>query len=250
MRFDAFGVTLRITGVEEDDLESVPGRESASGSPATELSVVRDERAGFVVLRDEEVVLRLATREQASRYAVGEIEHAIAELAPDLVFLHSGVVAIGGKALLVVGDSHSGKSTLVRALLEAGATYYSDEYAVIDAEGLVHPYARPLSIRDGDVSVRVHADELGAEVGSEPVEVGGVLLVRYDPDEATHAVERLGSGQALLALMQHTAITRRSPELVLDALGRMVEGAVVLSGRRGDAEALAAFLIDTPPWAG
>ena len=34
-------------------------------------------------------------------------------------------------------------------LLRAGAVYYSDEYAVVDPWGRVHPFAKPLSIRDG-----------------------------------------------------------------------------------------------------
>ncbi len=31
----------------------------------------------------------------------------------------------------------TGKTTLVKAMVEAGATYYSDEFAVLDKEGLV-----------------------------------------------------------------------------------------------------------------
>src|SRR4051794_20574153 len=59
--------------------------------------------------------------------------------------------------------SHSGKTTLVAALVRAGATYYSDEYAVFDAQGSVHPYARPLGIRDGngDRPRRCPVQELG-----------------------------------------------------------------------------------------
>jgi hypothetical protein len=34
--------------------------------------------------------------------------------------------------------SYSGKTTLVSELIRAGATYYSDEYAVIDERGRVH----------------------------------------------------------------------------------------------------------------
>jgi hypothetical protein len=40
----------------------------------------------------------------------------------------------------------SGKTILVRTLLAQGAGYMSDEYAVINPTGRVHPYARPLSV--------------------------------------------------------------------------------------------------------
>ena len=65
------------------------------------------------------------------------------------MFVHAGVVAVDGRALLLPGGSFTGKTTLVAALLRAGAQYGSDEYAVLDEAGLVLPaYPRPLSIRN------------------------------------------------------------------------------------------------------
>jgi hypothetical protein len=50
--------------------------------------------------------------------------------ASDWTFVPAGVVALGRRALVIPGESFSGKSTLVRALVERGTAYYSDEYAV------------------------------------------------------------------------------------------------------------------------
>src|SRR5262245_28191234 len=52
----------------------------------------------------------------------------IAENARDRVFVHAGAVGWKGRALLLPGRTFAGKSTLVAALVRAGATYYSDEY--------------------------------------------------------------------------------------------------------------------------
>ena len=71
----------------------------------------------------------------------------LAEWARERVFGHAGVVAHEGKALMVPARSMCGKSSLVKALLRAGAEYFSDEFAVLDTEGRVHPYPRRLSIR-------------------------------------------------------------------------------------------------------
>src|SRR5918994_2119193 len=71
-----------------------------------------------------------------------DLQLHVAEFAPRRVFVHAGVVGWRGRAILLPGASHAGKSTLVAALLRAGATYYSDEYAVLDLSGRVHPYAR------------------------------------------------------------------------------------------------------------
>ena len=65
----------------------------------------------------------------------GQLRFCVAEKATRRVFLHAGVVAWNGGAILIPGRSHSGKSRLVEALVHRGATYYSDEYAVLDARG-------------------------------------------------------------------------------------------------------------------
>ena len=54
----------------------------------------------------------------------------IAELAPHQLFIHAGVVAWKGKAIVIPGRSFAGKSTLVAEFVREGAIYYSDEYAV------------------------------------------------------------------------------------------------------------------------
>jgi hypothetical protein len=74
----------------------------------------------------------------------------IAEHARARVFVHAGAIGWRGSALVIAGRTHTGKSTLVAALVRAGATYYSDEYAVLDANGRVHPYLRPISLRGTD----------------------------------------------------------------------------------------------------
>ena len=61
----------------------------------------------------------------------------------DCLFIHTGVVGWQGRAIVIPGRSMTGKTTPVKVLVEAGATYYSDEFAVLDKQGQVHPY--PLS---------------------------------------------------------------------------------------------------------
>ena len=61
-----------------------------------------------------------------------DISSFVGEHASRRVFVHAGVVAIDGGAVLIPGKSFSGKTTLTRALVEQGGVYYSDEFAVID----------------------------------------------------------------------------------------------------------------------
>src|SRR5438105_4028110 len=94
--------------------------------------------------------LRLARtmdREELLRVFESDLRLTVAEFARRRVFVHAGVVGWRGQAIVLPGRTHTGKSTLVAELLRAGATFYSDEYAVLDARGRVHPYPEPLSLR-------------------------------------------------------------------------------------------------------
>ena len=72
------------------------------------------------------------------------LDDAVVQRLTTLRAVHAGAVLWGERALLLPGVTHAGKSSLVAELLRRGATYFSDEYALIDSEGRVHPYPRPL----------------------------------------------------------------------------------------------------------
>ena len=76
------------------------------------------------------------------------VRFSVAELTDRRVFVHAGVVGWKNRAILIPGKSFAGKTSLVAELVKAGATYYSDEFAVLDSQGLVHPYHKPLSLRE------------------------------------------------------------------------------------------------------
>jgi hypothetical protein len=153
------------------------------------------------------------------------------------VFVHAGVVGWRGQGILLPGRSFHGKTTLVAALVRAGATYYSDEYAVLDAHGRVHPYPRLLSIRKegGDGTRRCPPEALGGVAGSQPLPVGLIAVTEYHSGEQWR-VSPLSPGQAALALVANTVAARRKPAAVLAAVQRVVSRAPALKGVRGEAE--------------
>jgi hypothetical protein len=169
----------------------------------------------------------------------------IAVDATDFIAVHAGVVGYGDRAIVMPGVSFSGKSTLVRALVEAGAVYYSDEYAMFDEDGHVHPYARPLSFRPPEgAPVDVPVEELGGRAGSDPLPVGMVAVAHYRPDGQWEPRE-LSAGAGALALLEHAIPAESRPSQTLRVLKKVVSGAVVLEGERGEAEELAAALLQT-----
>jgi len=168
----------------------------------------------------------------------------VAEWTPHRVFVHAGVVGWKGLAIVIPGRSYSGKSTLVAALVRAGATYYSDEYAVFDPKGLVHPFAKPLEIRaEGEfIQSRVTIDELGGKSGSKPLPVGIVLMTGYKRG-AKWRPRKLSPGKGVLEMLFNTVSARRSPERALATLQKVTRHAAVLKGSRGDTSEIVTSLL-------
>ncbi len=166
-----------------------------------------------------------------------DLQRVVAEHAKDRIFVHAGVVSWKGRAILIPARSFSGKSTLVKALVQAGATYHSDEYAVLDDEGLVHPYPRRMVLRqpDGQFPKRVSAEELGGTTAREPLPVGLVVLTKYQ-EGARWQPRPATAGKAVMELLDNTIAVQRQPERTLNALHRLIPGARALKGVRGNAE--------------
>ncbi len=174
---------------------------------------------------------------------IGLLHVSVSCLAEGFLFVHAGAVGWKGRAIILPGLSHAGKTTLVKALVEAGATYYSDEFAVLDDEGLVHPYARPLSVRDGAGNVTQQAVEsLGGVSGTEPLPVGLVLALRYDRGAPWEPCE-LSPGQGALRLLENTVMARRRSEDALRLFGRIMQTAQAWQGERGEAAEVATLLL-------
>lgn len=173
------------------------------------------------------------------------VQLTVAEYAPRRVFVHAGVVAWKGAAILIPGLSYSGKTTLVSELIRAGATYYSDEYAVIDAGGRVHAYPRPLGIRSALTAMpaKVAAKQFGGDVGSKPLRAGLVISTRFK-ESACWRPRELSRGRGVLELLSNTVSARSQPELALHVLPKALAGAKVLKGVRGEARDIVPSILE------
>ena len=251
LAFTAYGVSVGVRVNDRSVLERVrallpPGWKAAGkptvrrlyslivGGPTSRPGVRRFN----ILYADGARLLRTHDLEETLAQLELDLELHVAERAPRRTFVHAGVVGWNGQAIVIPGRSFSGKSSLVKALVEAGASYYSDEFAVLDERGRVHPYPIPLAIRqdrDGGQPVKCRVEDLGGVVGARPLPVGLVLFTRY-VGGARFRPRRLSAGRAVLELLTHTLPARRRPERVLDTLTQAVGQALVVRGARGDAE--------------
>jgi hypothetical protein len=181
---------------------------------------------------------------EAVRLIEMHVQEAIAMQSPSHVFVHAGVVGWNGQAVLIPGRSYCGKSTLVMALTELGATYFSDEYAVLDQEGFVHPYLRELRLRDdvrGAGEGKQNAPVLGAEP-PKPLSVGLVLVSEYTVG-AVWQPSRLTCGEALFSLIENTVAIRAQPEASMRTLRHLAVNARAYKTVRGEAGLAAAAML-------
>jgi hypothetical protein len=222
-----------------------PGWQPCEESEAEyRFALISDKRGTYTVDLSGEILAKGVSLDLAIEALDSAMQSHIARNAPDRIFVHAGVVAYGGRTIVLPGKSFSGKTTLVAALVRAGAIYYSDEWAPIDRNGLVHPYAKPLSLRDNTYVPRDHpVESLGGTAGKMPLAIGAMVATTYRPG-AEWRPNRLSTGDGALALLSHTVPARERPAEALRTVNRAVDGAVLLRGERGEAEPIVPLLLD------
>ena len=198
----------------------------------------------YVLHRRYQKLKETAELDEALQTLESDLHFHIAQRARGCVFVHAGVVVWRDCAILLPGHSFSGKSTLTWALLQAGARYYSDEYAVIDPGGYVHAFARPLALRcqDDRGVIRVQAESVGSFTEAGPARVKLIAFCTYQ-----HGFEwrhwPLMPGEAMLQLMRYTVAVRQEPERTMSTLRMTVSHARSLKAVRAEASEAAFNLL-------
>ena len=245
LRGEAYRVAFEVRVDDRRLLPAVRARlpprwRATRRAPAVVLSLGHEAgSAGMVVQVEGQLAARELSHAQALDVLESELQLSVARLARPQVFVHAGVVTVDGRAILVPGRSGTGKTTLVRALVAAGAIYYSDEYAVLDREGWVHPYPRRPSVRVRGGKER-HPVPRSRGRGAAPV--GLVVETRYSA-AARWTPVALSAGEIVLALLANTVPARDRPAEVLAVLARAAGSARGIRSDRGAAARTARALI-------
>ena len=209
----------------------------------------RGLRRLHLVYDDATRVARTASFDEALGALENSLGLYVAEWARRRLFVHAGVVAWRSHVIVIPGRSHSGKSRWVEALVKAGATYYSDEYAVLDETGRVHPFPVPLSRRDAanGPTRRIPHGEIGIRPGVRRLPIGLIAVSSYR-EGARWRPRQISAGQGALTLLANCVPARQRPFEALAVLSRAVATATVLKGRRGEAEEAARSLLARADW--
>jgi Rps23 Pro-64 3,4-dihydroxylase Tpa1-like proline 4-hydroxylase len=226
----------------------LPPDSRPSDSEAHEVSYVlvpsEDAALGtYAVRRDGAVCFRAETADDAVNWLSREIDSAIAVHARAGLFVHAGVVAWRGRAIVVPGRSTTGKSTLVAELVRRGATYYSDEFAVLDDEARVHPYARPPVLR-GAVHQGRPAGNMAREIAERPALPVSLIVSMPFREGATWCPKVITGARAVLPIIDNTILARAESARTVRLAARMAPHVVTLEGVRPDAEVAAPRILE------
>lgn len=238
--FVAFGVAIRIESNRQTLLDLLrtqigsllAGRVDTIGErPVAHVCAVCAGQDGLLSLfLDGEVIARDMSEHYGLRYMTTRIKALIAESTQTHLFVHAGVVALGERAIVLPAHTSQGKTTLVRELVLRGASYYSDDVALFDRDGLVHPLPKPLSVRvpsGQHEQVEVTVESLSGVAGDRPLRVGLVLFTAFAADATWHP-RRISPADAALKLLEHTGSVRLQPRAAMEVLGKVVGGGTIL----------------------
>lgn len=247
VRLDGYGSCLTLHASDQQLLERLTDRVPRGWGVSSESlgcewrfearretdGLVTVDGAGVEATWPDVAGAQSALREELRRY--------VGFHTPNLFFVHAGVVAHSDSVIVLPGHSFAGKSTLVRALVSAGAQFYSDEYAIFDRDGRVIQYRDPLIVRGPDGRQET---DIVAEGPDRPLPVALVSITSYR-DGATWEPRRVSRADGIVALAEHVSRGRARPAEMLATFKLALKDATVLAGERGDADETAAALLAT-----
>lgn len=154
------------------------------------------------------------------------------------VRLWAAAVSWNGQAVLFPGPPGTGRSTLVSALAELGASVLARKSVVVDLDGEVRPYVSA-AVPDGDLPWQ----PLGVLAAMPSLPVRAVVFTQYR-EGARLRPTRLTSSQGAIRLMQSAHRAQEEPRETMAAVRRIAETAVFLRGVRGEAADAARLLAE------
>jgi len=258
--FVSYGVKIGIRSTHADGvaclLENAPPIRRPASSPVVDrlYSLVwggPGPRRGVTLLNllyaNAKQLERTASLDKIRRAFDINVGLFVAQRAPRHVFVHAGVVGFESGAIVFPGKSFAGKTTLTRALLELGAQYVSDDFAVLDEKGRVVPWPQDLGIRDanakrGTRGRRVRPADLGIVPvrGSLPVRL--VVLTQYEAG-STFRPEPASPAESALGMLANAVPARKRPQAALASITRVVESALSVRSPRGEASEAARAIL-------
>lgn len=137
------------------------------------------------------------------------------EARQDLLWMHAGVVAYAGQAVIVTGPSGHGKSTIVGEFLAHGWNYLSDEIAAIDFGTAsvvpfpLTPYRRVSSKKCLSKEEVLHLDKIRIELAEHAISrvsvpIESIYFLCYSPGQSAIRLDPCSPGAAVIEMLRNS----------------------------------------------
>jgi hypothetical protein len=168
------------------------------------------------VWRDGEPRVMTVADSYVVTYLLWEVSRLMFERSGERVHLHGAALVHNGRAVVLAGRSHAGKSTLAAWLTHRGWGFLTDEAALVDPTTLVvAPFWRPINVRrpgpldpivpdahgdGGDAEVLVPASTIGTLASEAPI--ASIAFPCFMPEDQA-GLSPMSPAAALVELTQH-----------------------------------------------
>jgi hypothetical protein len=159
---------------------------------------------------------------------------------PTNFYLHAGAVFWNNQGIILPGKSFSGKTTLVKEFIKAGAVYITDDLTVLTKTGEILPFPRTLAIRTETGRELRTAEFFGARTLTEKVKLKMILFTEFE-EKAEWKPQILPPGQTVMKLMEnfyYRPAIREAPAQIVKALAELTSGIKTFKGKRGDTQSV------------
>ncbi len=271
----AYGCSFAVTVPEplvEQAVAGLPCGWTPAGKepPQRSWSLRPDGEGRWAAVGERGVLGTGADAPRALDLLLGEVEAWVVGNAAGVVAIRAGAVAWKEQVIVLPGLPGAGTTTLVSALVQAGATYFSDSYALLTPQGTVLPYPRRFRVpgpgypdsaagaaeaEAGAVGpgaapdVRADAGAVGPgaapdvrAAGSAALSPAVVALLEHDPMVGWD-VRPLSTGHTVLALVDHAMAVHSRPRAVMAHVLAAVRGTTGVTGTRGDSREAAQHIL-------
>ena len=227
MTLEAFGVRLAVRVDHPALTDVVHSRLRLGSKPYLEgdcdvqFAVWSRDGFHYQLLREDEPLGPTVELEVALAMLDACVCSEVAQRAQGALLIQGGAVALGDRALVLPGRSFSGTSTLIQELVAHGATFVSDDYALLDEQGRV--------------------SSSGAELAPRRV---GLLAATIFVPGAPWLPHELGPAEAALILLSHSVTLRDDPARTMEVVRYATAGASALESERGEAAEVASRLLE------
>lgn len=227
-----------------------------------DLTVTSQPPDGVAIKLDGEIVACSPDAVGAVEAIIHLLDRWVVDASPSRLHIHGGCVSREGEAVLVVGASGDGKSTLVTELARGGYSYLTDEIvSVKPADGSVTGLLRPIVLKPGrdhhfgELLERVEVegtggpryiapDRLPSGTRQHPAPVKVIVLCRRHERFYKGRLRHIPAAMMAARLVRYCFDATRRPFDFLEILARLTAGAHCVVAEYVEAETLTPLIED------